>query len=32
MKPANQRFRLGTPFNYTLPDVQDDNFNPIYAV
>jgi hypothetical protein len=29
IKPADQRFRLGNPFNYTLPDCQDDNFNPI---
>ncbi len=32
IKPPNQRFRLGTPFNFTLPDCQDDNFNPIYVV
>jgi hypothetical protein len=29
IKPENQRFRLGKPFNYTLPNCQDDNFNPI---
>lgn len=32
IKPSNQRFRLGTPFNYTLPDCQDENFNPIYVI